>query len=70
MSEAFSNVAMLFLIGLPLATTAIGWVAATATARFAGRAAVGSESRTNGPLPRVAMVLAVITAGVLFILVR
>ncbi len=33
-SEAFSNVAMLFLIFLPLATAAVGWVAATATARF------------------------------------
>jgi hypothetical protein len=33
-SEAFSNVAMLFLIGLPLATTAFGWIAATATARI------------------------------------
>jgi hypothetical protein len=33
-SEAFSNVAMLFLIFLPLATAAIGWVAATATARL------------------------------------
>jgi len=33
-SEAFSNVAMLFLIFLPVATAAIGWVAATATARF------------------------------------
>jgi hypothetical protein len=33
-SEAFSNVAMLFLVFLPLATAAIGWVAATATARF------------------------------------
>ena len=33
-SEAFSNVAMLFLLFLPLATAAIGWVAATATARF------------------------------------
>jgi hypothetical protein len=33
-SEAFSNVAMLFLIFLPLATATIGWVAATATARF------------------------------------
>ena len=34
-SEAFSNVAMLFLIFLPLATAAIGWVAATATAASA-----------------------------------
>ncbi len=33
-SESFSNVAMLFLIFLPLATTAVGWVAATAIARF------------------------------------
>ncbi len=33
-SEAFSNVAMLFLIFLPLAMAAIGWVAATATARI------------------------------------
>ena len=33
-SEAFSNVAMLFLLFLPLATAAIGWVAATAIARF------------------------------------
>jgi hypothetical protein len=33
-SEAFSNVAMLFLIFLPLATATIGWVAATATDRF------------------------------------
>jgi hypothetical protein len=33
-SEAFFNVAMLFLISLPLAMTAIGWVAATATARI------------------------------------
>ncbi len=33
-SEAFSNVAMLFLMFLPLATATIGWVAATATARF------------------------------------
>ena len=33
-SEAFSNVAMLFLIFLPFATAAVGWVAATATARF------------------------------------
>ena len=33
-SEAFSNVAMLFLIFLPLATATIGWVAATATARL------------------------------------
>jgi hypothetical protein len=33
-SEAFSNVAMLFLLFLPLATATVGWVAATATARF------------------------------------
>ncbi len=33
-SEAFSNVAMLFLIFLPLATATVGWVAATATARL------------------------------------
>ena len=33
-SEAFSNVAMLFLLFLPLATATIGWVAATAAARF------------------------------------
>ena len=33
-SEAFSNVAMLFLMFLPLATATIGWVAATATARL------------------------------------
>ena len=33
-SEAFSNVAMLFLMFLPLATAAIGWVAATATTRI------------------------------------
>jgi hypothetical protein len=33
-SEAFSNVAMLFLIFLPLATAAVGWVAATATTRL------------------------------------
>jgi hypothetical protein len=33
-SESFSNVAMLFLILLPLATTAVGWVAATAIARL------------------------------------
>ena len=32
--ESFSNVAMLFLIFLPLATATIGWVAATATARL------------------------------------
>ena len=32
-SEAFSNVAMLFLLFLPVATATIGWVAATATAR-------------------------------------
>jgi hypothetical protein len=30
-SEAFSNVAMLFLIFLPLATAAVGWVAATSS---------------------------------------
>jgi hypothetical protein len=33
-SESFSNVAMLFLIFLPLATTAVGWVAATAIGRL------------------------------------
>ena len=33
-SEAYSNVAMLFLVFLPLAMAAIGWVAATATARM------------------------------------
>lgn len=33
-SESFSNVSMLFLIFLPLATTAVGWVAATAFARL------------------------------------
>ncbi len=33
-SEAFSHVAMLFLISLPFATATIGWVAATATARI------------------------------------
>ncbi len=33
-SEAFSNVAMLYLMFLPLATATIGWVAATATARL------------------------------------
>jgi hypothetical protein len=33
-SESFSNVAMLFLIFLPVATTAVGWVAATAIARL------------------------------------
>ena len=33
-SEAFSNVAMTYLLSLPLAATAIGWVAATATARI------------------------------------
>jgi len=33
-SEAFSNVAILFLVSLPLATATIGWVAATATARL------------------------------------
>ncbi len=33
-SESFSNVAMLFLIFLPLATTAVGWVAATGIARL------------------------------------
>ena len=33
-SEAFSNVAMLFLIFLPLAMGAIGWVASTATVRI------------------------------------
>ncbi len=33
-SEAFSNVAMTYLLSLPLAAAAIGWVAATATARF------------------------------------
>jgi hypothetical protein len=33
-SEAFGNVAILFLISLPLATTTVGWVAATATARL------------------------------------
>jgi hypothetical protein len=33
-SEAFSNVALLFLIALPVAMTTIGWVAATATARL------------------------------------
>ncbi len=34
MSEAFSNVAMTYLLSLPLAAAAIGWVAATATARI------------------------------------
>ena len=33
-SEAFSNVAMLFLMFLPAATATIGWVAATATVRL------------------------------------
>jgi hypothetical protein len=33
-SESFSNVALLFLLFLPLATATIGWVAATATARI------------------------------------
>jgi len=33
-SEAFFNVAILFLVSVPLATAAIGWVAATATARI------------------------------------
>ena len=33
-SEAFSNVAMTYLLSLPLAVAAIGWVAATATARI------------------------------------
>jgi|GEM_PF-2689894 len=33
-SEAFRNVAMLFLMFLPVATATIGWVAATATDRF------------------------------------
>ncbi len=33
-SEAFSNVAMTYLLSLPLAATAVGWVAATATARI------------------------------------
>jgi len=33
-SESFSNVAMLFLIFLPMATAAVGWVAATAIARL------------------------------------
>jgi hypothetical protein len=33
-SEAFSNVAMLFLIFLPLAMATVGWVAATATGRL------------------------------------
>jgi len=33
-SEAFSNVAMTYLLSLPLAAAAIGWVAATATARI------------------------------------
>ena len=33
-SESFANVALLFLMFLPLATATIGWVAATATARL------------------------------------
>lgn len=33
-SEAFSNMAMLYLIGLPLATATIGWAAATALTRL------------------------------------
>jgi hypothetical protein len=33
-SEAFSNVALLYLIALPVAMTVTGWVAATATARI------------------------------------
>jgi hypothetical protein len=63
-SDAFSSMAMLFLLFLPLATATIGWVAATATARFrcvdlsrrnwmstpkaAGRAIEGNQSRTTG----------------------
>lgn len=33
-SEAFSNVAMTYLVSVPLAAAAVGWVAATATARI------------------------------------
>jgi len=36
-SEAFSNIAMLLLFFLPLATATIGWIAATATGRFRAR---------------------------------
>ncbi len=55
-SEAFSNVAMLFLIFLPLATAAIGWVAATATARLrtAGLAHRISDSMRTQAVGRAA----------------
>jgi hypothetical protein len=80
--EAFSNVAMLFLISLPLATAAIGWVAATVTARVAYgdlveandgslSAAGGNQSRSFGLLLLLAaLAVAAITAVTLFFLVR
>jgi len=42
-SEAFFDVAMLFLFSLPLAMTAVGWVAATATVRFRQMALTGDQ---------------------------
>ncbi len=47
-SEAFSNVAMLYLIVLPLATATIGWVAATAMTRLR---LVDLTRRNNDSLP-------------------
>jgi hypothetical protein len=51
-SEAFSNVAMLFLISLPLATATIGWVAATATASLRYRA-LAQQNQDSMSTPEV-----------------
>jgi hypothetical protein len=48
-SEAFSNVAVLFLISLPLMTAGIGWVAATATSRIRYGALVRANHDSTRP---------------------
>jgi len=76
-SEAFSNVAVQYLVSVPLAMATIGWVAATATARLrtvtlarrngdpmgtpARRTGEGDRSRTRG---QVLLRVAVAVAGI------
>lgn len=50
-SEAFFNVAMLFLVGLPLATAGIGWVAATITDRLRFGGLEADQMRGSASLP-------------------
>ncbi len=80
-SEAFFSVAMLYLISVPLATTAVGWVAATSTNRIRllrlasghqnSSASDEGKSVSDRLTPfRVGAVVAVLALGALVVLAR